>query len=139
MRNIVTYTSRAAVLSLLLAAPMAFAQGTMGAQGQQEAPAQTYEAPTGQQQAADFSDDSLNQFADSYVDILDIQQDFTARLEGAEDPEQAQQLQQEANEEMVQAIEDNGLSVQEYTEIARAMDTDPELRQQVVELVTARR
>lgn len=137
MQKRFAHISRTALFSLLLASPLAFAQAPAGGQ-QQQPPAQTHQAPGGQATATDFSDQQLEQFADSYLDILDIQQDFTQRLEQTEQPEQAQQLQQEANQEMVQAIEDNGLDVQEYTEIARAMDTDPQLRQQVVELVTER-
>ena len=128
-----TKLSRTAVLSLLLASPLALAQPP---QGGGEPPPQTYQAPAAQ--AVNFSEQQVSQFADSYLDILEIQEEFTARLEQAQEPEQAQQLQQEANEEMIQAIHDNGLDVQEYTELAQAMDTDPELRQQVVELVTER-
>ena len=132
MRKSISHIGRATILSLLLASPLALAQ-----QGQNPPP-QTHQSPGGAAPVTSFSDQQLNRFADSYIDILEIQQVFTAKLERAEEPQQAQELQQEANQKMIGAIEDNGLNVQEYTEIARAMDTDHDLREQVIQLVSAR-
>lgn len=87
----------------------------------------------------DFDDESLEQFADAYIDITQIQEDYTQQLEGTEDPDAARDLQQQANDEMVEAIENRGLSVPEYSEIATALDTDPELRDELAAMIQERR
>ncbi|RLK50340.1 uncharacterized protein DUF4168 [Alkalispirillum mobile] len=102
--------------------------------GMQQDPAMGAGAPE-----HDFDDDSLEQFADAYIDITEIQEDYTQRLEGTEDPDEARNLQQEANDEMVDAIENHGLSVPEYSEIATALDTDPELRDELAGMIQERR
>ena len=80
---------------------------------------------------ATFSSDQIERFVDAYLDIIDIQEQYTSEIEGTDGAEDARELQEQANDEMVAAIEDNGLSVPEYSEIANAMDMDPELRDQV--------
>ncbi len=47
---------------------------------------------------------------------------------------QIQQIQQQSNEEMVQAVEDEGLSVQRFNEIAQAIQQNPELQQEFREM-----
>lgn len=41
-----------------------------------------------------------------------------------------QQIQQKSNEEMVEAVEDEGLSVQRFNQIAQAIQQNPELQQE---------
>ncbi len=86
-----------------------------------------------------FSDDQIDRFVDAYLDIIDIQEEYTAQIEGTDGAEEARELQEQANDEMVAAIEDNGLTVPEYSEIANAMDMDPELRDQVSAQIQERR
>jgi len=45
-----------------------------------------------------------------------------------------QQIQQQSNEEMVQAVEDEGLSVQRFNQIAQAIQQNPELQQEFREM-----
>ncbi|MFO7781828.1 MAG: DUF4168 domain-containing protein [Spirochaetia bacterium] len=45
-----------------------------------------------------------------------------------------QKIQQQSNEEMVQAVEEEGLSVQRFNQIAQAIQQDPELQQQFREM-----
>ncbi|MFP4146631.1 MAG: DUF4168 domain-containing protein [Halorhodospira sp.] len=80
---------------------------------------------------ATFSGEQIDRFVDAYLDIIDIQESYTADIEETDGAEEARELQEEANDEMVAAIEDNGLSVPEYSEIANAMDMNPELRDEV--------
>ncbi len=94
---------------------------------QQQDPGMTQPEPD---QAA-FSSDQIERFVDAYLDIIGIQEEYTAEIEGTDGAEEARELQEQANDEMVAAIEDNGLSVPEYSEIANAMDMDPELRDEV--------
>ncbi|MCQ4289221.1 DUF4168 domain-containing protein [Pseudomonas stutzeri] len=86
-------------------------------------------------QASDISDQKLEKFADSLAEIMEIREDFTAKLEKTGDPAEAQQLQQEANEKMMSSVEDNNLSIEEYNAINQAVQSDPQLRDRVIAMV----
>ncbi len=86
-------------------------------------------------QASDISDQKLEKFADSLGEIMEIREDFTAKLEKTGDPAEAQQLQQEANEKMMSSVEDNNLSIEEYNAINQAVQSDPQLRDRVIAMV----
>lgn len=81
--------------------------------------------------AADFSDADLQKFADVQDDLEGIRSEYSGRLESTEDPDQAAQLQQEASQKMVQTVQDKGLDVETYSNIALAIQSDPELRDKV--------
>ncbi|MFW5815943.1 MAG: DUF4168 domain-containing protein [Wenzhouxiangella sp.] len=83
----------------------------------------------------DVSDQQLEQFADAQTSIIEIQQDFSERLQGVEDPERAQELQVEANEEMTSAVDEAGLDVESFNAIAMAIQNDPELQQRLTEML----
>lgn len=83
----------------------------------------------------DVSDAQLEQFADAQTKIADIQQDFSTRLQEVEDPEKANELQRQANEEMTAAVEDAGLDVESFNQIAMAIQNDPELQQKLTEML----
>lgn len=80
---------------------------------------------------ADISDADLEAFVDVQEDIQEITADYSARLDGVSDPDEAAQLQQEASEMMVEAVEDMGLDVATYNNIAVALESDEELRERV--------
>ncbi|WP_376693452.1 DUF4168 domain-containing protein [Wenzhouxiangella sp. EGI_FJ10409] len=88
-----------------------------------------------QQETIDVSDQQLEQFADAQTEISTIQQDFSSRLQNVEDPEKARDLQREANEEMTAAVEDAGLDVESFNQIAMAIQNDPELQQKLTEML----
>ncbi|RUO33609.1 DUF4168 domain-containing protein [Aliidiomarina soli] len=80
------------------------------------------------------SDEQLEQFADALDEIERINDEFVAELEQAENQEEAQELQIAAQSEMVEAVENSGLSVEEYNAIAYRMQNDPEIQQRIEEL-----
>lgn len=90
-----------------------------------------------QQPPADInvSDQQLEQFADAQVSIIEIQQDFSERLQGVEDPDRAQELQVQANEEMTSAVDEAGLDVESFNAIAMAIQSDPELQQRLTRML----
>lgn len=111
----------------------------MAAGASQVSAQQATQAPAPQQapamQAADISDKKLEKFADSLGEIMEIRQDFTAKLEKTGDPAEAQQLQQEANEKMMNTVQDNDLSIEEYNAINQAVQNDPQLRDKVIAMI----
>ncbi|HLV01968.1 MAG TPA: DUF4168 domain-containing protein, partial [Acidobacteriota bacterium] len=65
----------------------------------------------------------------------EIRDEFLPQIEGATDQAQAQQLQQQANQRMVAAIEKNDLEIEEYNEIIQAVSQDDQLRSEFLALV----
>jgi len=116
-----------------------FAALLMAAGGSQVSAQQASPAPATQPapvvEAADISDKKLEKFADSLGEIMEIREDFTAKLEKTGDPAEAQQLQQQANEKMMNTVQENDLSIQEYNAINRAVQNDPKLRDKVIAMI----
>ncbi|MCC5812295.1 MAG: DUF4168 domain-containing protein [Ectothiorhodospiraceae bacterium] len=121
------------LLSGLLFSSLAVAQAQQdqGGQGQQGGAMM-------EQEAQDFDREELEKFADAYVKVGEIHTEYSQRLQEVESTDEAQNLQQEANDEMVQAIQDAGLEVQDYSAIAAALERDPEMREDVVGMIEER-
>ena len=101
-------------------APGAPAQGAPtqgGAPAAQSAPGQ---APTTQPAPAraSFSDEEIENFVEVQPEIEEIRADYSERLVGVTDQEEAAELQSEALEKMVRTVEKNGLDVDTYNSIA---------------------
>lgn len=79
---------------------------------------------------ADFSDDQIESFTSARADVQQLQQEYASKLQQA-DQEQATELKQEAQQKMVSAVEDSGLDVQEFNNIARAAQNDEELAEKI--------
>ncbi|WP_099868204.1 DUF4168 domain-containing protein [Pararhizobium haloflavum] len=95
-------------------------------------------APEMQQQAPaqDFSDEQLRSFAVAFLEVDQINKQYTPRLQEAGTPEEQQAIQEEASQEMVSAVESSeGISVQEYTSIMQAAQADPALAQTLTEYI----
>ncbi|QTF93013.1 DUF4168 domain-containing protein [Halomonas sp. BM-2019] len=101
----------------------------------QQDPAAAPEQPQAAAPAMDFSDEQLQQFADASEDIVVISEEYTERLQTAEDEASQQEVQMEANDKMVEAVEDSGLDVDTFNAIGQAVQQDPELMQRVQEKV----
>lgn len=86
------------------------------------------EAPQEGETRLQVSDDQLQAVAKAYLEVVSIQEEYRPRIEAAQSAEEAQQLQQDAQGEMVAAIEDiDGVTVPEYNAIIGATETDGEL------------
>jgi hypothetical protein len=98
----------------------AAAQG-YGAQPQQEQ----------QQQMPSFSDAELQTFAEAAKEVQQINQEYQPQMQQAQTPEEQQSIRDEATEKMVEAIEQKGLSVEQYNQIASAAQSDPETAEKI--------
>lgn len=114
----------------LFVATLALTFGVTTMAQQQQSP-----PPQQQQQEVDVSDQELEQFAEAQSEIAGIQQDFSARLQQVEDPEKARELQRQANDEMTSAVEEVGLDVESFNQIAMAIQSSPELQQKLTEMI----
>lgn len=115
-------------------AALLMAAGASQVSAQQASPAPATQ-PVPVVEAADISDKKLEKFADSLGEIMEIREDFTAKLEKTGDPAEAQQLQQQANEKMMNTVQENDLSIEEYNAINRAVQNDPKLRDKVIAMI----
>lgn len=79
----------------------------------------------------DISDDTLVQFVEALEEVGELSVSYSEEIAEADTPEAAQELQMEAQERMVAAVEATGLTVQDYNMIAQAMSQDPELMERV--------
>jgi signal recognition particle GTPase len=97
-------------------------------QGQEH---QSYEA---NQQASqiDVSKEEVTNFAEIQNQFNEIQQNYKTKLSGIQDQEKRQKLVEEMNEKMVEVVQNKGLSVERYNEIFNAVQSDPELRQKIM-------
>ncbi|EKV28716.1 hypothetical protein C882_0928 [Caenispirillum salinarum AK4] len=127
MRSMMKRFALPMVSAALFAAPAAAqTQGETPMQGQGQMQMQ------GQgQMATDFSEDKLKSFAEAVEGIQQVARDYAPRLRDAENPQQVADLEQQAQDEMLQTVQDEGLTVEEYNQIAVAAQTDPQLAEEI--------
>ncbi|GHC16579.1 hypothetical protein GCM10010082_04370 [Kushneria pakistanensis] len=118
----------AAVVSASLVATGLAATPALAAQ---EQPAQGAQS---QQQTQNFSDDQLQNFASASQEIAGISQDYTQQLQGADGADAQQSIREEANQKMVQAVQDNNLEVEQFNQIGQAVQNDPQMMQKVQQM-----
>lgn len=117
------------IYRILLSLVIALSFGAAGAMAQDD-PMQ-HQPPAN----IDVSEQQLEQFAEAQVAIIEIQQDFSGRLQGIDDPERAHELQVQANEEMTDAVGEAGLDVESFNAIAMAIQHSPELQQRLTHML----
>lgn len=81
--------------------------------------------------SADVPDAEVAKFAKSMNDVLAIQERVKQQIASEQDAAKAQQLKQQAIQEMVGAIQKDGLQVDRYNAIARSMPKDTQLNQRI--------
>lgn len=119
-------------MALLAAGPAALAQ-----QSQQPDPAATEQGGSYSDPAAagtqrtDYTDAELKKFVEAQNGINEIREEYMEKIEAADSQEKAQELQMEANDEMVTVIEDAGLDIPTYNAIATAYNSEPKVRNRV--------
>jgi hypothetical protein len=95
--------------------------------------AQAAPKPPAGEVAPSYSDDELKSFAVAVVEVQRINDTYVQKLESAASPEEQQQLRQAASQEMVQAVQKEGMSVDKYKAIMSQAQTDPVVAQRVKE------
>ena len=98
----------------------------------QQDDAQAYAQQQMEQMANEpVTDEQLETFVDAIEHIERINDEFVAALENVETQEEAQQLQMDAQREMVESVEETGLTVEEYNALAYRLQNDPEVQAKV--------
>lgn len=87
-----------------------------------------------QQQNVEITEGMLESFVVAMSNVQEISNKYSEQFQSAEDAEQAQEIQRKAQEEMVAAVNDSGLSPQEYNAIVQRVQQDEELRARLQEM-----
>ncbi|MCD1647881.1 DUF4168 domain-containing protein [Marinobacter adhaerens] len=82
-------------------------------------------------QRTDFTDAELKQFIDAQSGIKQVREEYIEKIESADSQQKAQELQMEANDEMVEIIQSEGIDIPTYNAIATAYSSEPQVRNRV--------
>jgi hypothetical protein len=74
--------------------------------------------------------EELAQFTELYVDVTEIQMEMQAEVAGAQTSEEANAIQQEAIQEIGQAMQEHDFTEERYSEIIGALNQDAGLREE---------
>jgi predicted secreted protein len=93
-------------------------------------------ASGGPTQAQDqFEQVKLESFVTAAITVNELIEQWTPRINGAQNEAEAAELRDEANAELAAAIEQtNGITVEEYREISQAVRGDPQLAARITEI-----
>jgi len=111
----------AALLAFALAAPLPAAAQMDGGQ-----------PPIG---AEDLSNAQLESFAAAAVEVSEITEQLQIQAQGVENEAELMELQEQANQQMVAAVEAQGLTIEEYNTIFQVAQVDPVLNERLVEMM----
>ncbi len=123
--------SKTAILSAILAvaalsgAP-ALAQNAPASQS----PAQTQAAPP----AIQPSDQQLQRFASASQKVSGVVDEYRPKVDAAKSDAAKQKVVEEADAKMVKLVQADGLSVEEFNGIGRAVQQDPQLKQRLMSM-----
>ncbi len=73
----------------------------------------------------------LDQFANAYLEVQQIQQRAESDMQSAADPAALDTVRTSAESEMISAVERSGLNVEEFNQIVETMASDLEVRDRV--------
>lgn len=98
------------------------------------APATTAQpaSPGVPQAAPSYSDAELKTFAVAALEVLRINDLYLPKLKMATTPEEQRQVEKTATDEMVKAVEKEGLTVDKYKEIMTHAEANPEVAERVM-------
>ncbi len=90
-------------------------------------------APSPSQPSQSIPDQKLDATAAALNKIADVKKSYTQQIEASANDTDKQRLVDEANKELVKAVTDQGLSVEEYTSIMVVAQNDPGVRQKIIQ------
>jgi hypothetical protein len=90
-------------------------------------------APSPLQPSQSIPDQKLDATAAALDQISDVKKSYTEQIELTPSEAEKQRLVDEANKALVKAVTDQGLSVEEYTSIMVMAQSDPQVRQKILQ------
>ena len=111
-------------LPLLAASAMIAALGATAAQAQETAPAQAPQEQAAPQGSAEITDEMINSFTLAMNQVTSLNEKFSAQIQAAPDDAARTELQRQAATEMGRAVQQAGITPQQYNMIAQAAQND---------------
>jgi hypothetical protein len=96
---------------------------------------QQQSSSTASSSSPQISDTQLEKVAKAYTEIRVIHDEFQQSVQTTEDQDKRLQLQQQANEKMVEVVESTGIDVQTYNQVIELVRVDEELSQRFFEKI----
>lgn len=91
-------------------------------------------------QAGTFGEETLRAFVTAVIKVEDVRTEYTEAIEAAPNDQERSALLQEAQDEMVAAVEETpGITVARYNEIFEAVSANPQLANRVNRMMEAER
>jgi hypothetical protein len=91
--------------------------------------------PVWAQAQPEFNDQQLESFVLAAIAVDEVIREWNPRIQAAENDAQAAQLRQQANSELMDVITQmDGITVEQYQEIGRAAQADPDLAARIQEI-----
>jgi hypothetical protein len=90
-------------------------------------------APSPSQPSQNIPDHKLDATAKALDQIADVKESYTKQIESTPNESDKQRLVDDANKALVKAVTDQGLSVEEYTSIMVVAQSDPMVRQKILQ------
>jgi hypothetical protein len=78
--------------------------------------------------SADVTDAEVEAFARAYVAVVEVEQKYTPEIQAAASPQEAESVQAEAQREMQDVIESQGMTLIEFEQIGTKANDDEGLR-----------
>ncbi|RUO80929.1 hypothetical protein CWI84_02090 [Idiomarina tyrosinivorans] len=120
----------AIIASVLLAASATAGAATQQSGMQQNAAMQQA------QTAVKISDAQLLKFINAMKGVREVTQKFTTKLQNAGGQEEAKSIQKEAQQAMVQAVKDAGMTPKEYNQVVQRAQSSPELQKRLKDMMS---
>jgi hypothetical protein len=90
-------------------------------------------------QTTTYDDTKLQSFVTAALSVNELIQQWTPRIQGAQNEAEAADLRTQANSELIAAIEKtDGMTVDEYREISLAAQSDPTLMARIEQIFKGR-
>jgi hypothetical protein len=113
---------------LILSAAPAIAQPQPSQQPQQ----------TQQGAKQEFQRQDLEKYVMVTVEMAKIEQELAQKKQGIKNQESAMKIEQEAARKKISAVEDQGLDLQTYNNIAHQLSVNPDLRKEIEQIIEAK-
>ena len=111
--------------------------GQANAQSAQPTPTTSPSAPSAIA-PSDLSDQKIDAVATALEKVTKVDQDYSQQISQAPSSDR-ERIVEEANNVMVKAVTDQGLSVEEYTKIIEVASVDAGLRQKILQRIPSTR
>jgi hypothetical protein len=98
-----------------------------------QAPSPSSPVPDRSEQSASIPDQKLDAAATALQQVAGLKRDYQQRVDAATSEPDKQRIVEEGNSALVKAVTDQGLSIEEYTAIMVIAQSDPQVREKILQ------